>query len=61
MEQAISWKGISELRKMKNSYDLLHNCDDDDGWLRKKRCLNLKNDSNNKNKKNINYNEDDDN
>lgn len=37
MEQAVSWKGISELRKMKNSIELMHNCDEDDGWLRRRR------------------------
>lgn len=58
MEQSISWKGISELRKMKNSIDLLHNCDDDDAWLNRKRNkLNFSiNDS--KNKKHVNYRED---
>lgn len=69
MEQAISWKGISELRKMKNSIDLLHNCDDDDGWLhwKKIKCnINIDGDKtskihpnfHNKHKKSVNYDED---
>jgi len=37
MEQAVCWKGISELRKMKNSIDLMHNCDEDEGWLRRRK------------------------